>query len=117
MIGDRHGDRLRMDRRQLRRRVALRAVVCRGRLMVTDLPAARRAEREPCVRSRGDVTGEAGELLMAIVGEGIIRSQESGAWSWSCAWWVCIALPLLFRIEIDHRHPAKRAGGIERLRG
>jgi len=58
-----------MYRCQLRCRVALRAVGRPGRLMVTNLTPARRYERELCVRPRGDVAGETGELLVASVGE------------------------------------------------
>ena len=69
MVGDRHRNRLRMDRSDIRRGVTLRAVVGGGRLMVTDLAAARRYKREPCVRPRGDVTGETGKLLVSSVGK------------------------------------------------
>src|SRR6266487_1144411 len=87
------------------------------RLMMADLTAARRHECEARVGAACDVTGETGELLVAIVGKGIDGSWEPGAGGRSRAWWVCVALafPLWFRV-LDQRDTPQGARRVERLR-
>jgi len=92
-VRDGHRDCLGVSGSQLPRRVATPAVDRRRRLMMADLATARRREREARGGAARDVAGEAGELFVAIVGEGV-RSREPGAWNWSCPWRVGIALSL-----------------------
>src|SRR6266496_3935264 len=84
--------------------------------MMADLTAARRHECEAGVGAACDVTGETGELLVAIVGKGIDRSWEPGVGSRSRAWWVCVALafPFWFRV-LDQRDTPQGARRVERL--
>lgn len=102
-------DGRRLAVRQLVFGVAGRAVTRCRRLVMTDLAAAGRLERETPVAAAGDVTGEAGDLFMAIVGEGVGRSWEPGARSWSCPRRVRVALPLPFRLRrnVQRRTPQR----------
>src|SRR5690242_10245700 len=97
--------------------MTLRAVARRRCLMVADLTAARRDECEARVGAACDVTGEAGELLVAIVGEGVNGGREPGAGSRGRAGRIRVALPFPFRCRaLDQRDTPQRARGIERLR-
>src|ERR1051325_11526368 len=65
--GHLHGDRFRSQK--LGRAVTGVAVARLGRLMMTDLAAARRLKREPAALAPGRVTGDAGKRLVARVGK------------------------------------------------
>src|SRR5947207_9500324 len=94
------------------------ALARRRRLMMADLASSRRLKREAGIRSRGDVTGEAGELFVAIVWKGV-GSCEPGAGNRrrSGPRWVRVALPFGFEVEIaHHRCATQRARRVERLR-
>ena len=98
MIANRNGDSFGVRRRQLTGRMTGRAVARGRRLMVTNLTAARRHECEACVGAACDVTGEAGELLVAIVGERVSGGREPGAGSRGCAGRIRVALSSRFRL-------------------
>src|SRR5947207_3357754 len=116
-IRNRHRDRLGTSRRELTTSVTRRAVTGRRRLMMTDLATAWWHECETRVGPARDVAGEAGELLMAIMGKGIDGSWEPGAGSRSRAWWVCVTLAFPFRFRVlDQRDTPQRARRVERLR-
>lgn len=102
-IRDRDGDRFGMHRRELGPGMARRALARCRVLMMTDLTTARRRERQPGIRARGDVTGETGELFVAIVRKGVNRSLEPGAGSRGCTGGVGVPFPSPFRLmEVDH---------------
>src|SRR6266545_2968799 len=96
--------------------MAGRAVTRRRCLMVTDLAAAGWHECEAGVGAACDMTGEAGELLVAIVREGVDGSGERGARSRGSPWRVGIALPFPFRFRRDQRSSPQRPGSVEGLR-
>ena len=84
--------------------------------MVTDLTATRRDEREICVGAACDVTGETGELFVAVVRERVNGIGDWGLGTGRCAWRIGIAFPFSLRVEsIVHGHAPQGSGRVEGL--
>ena len=98
----RHADRNHHlpSRGDLVRTVTTRAVTRRRALVMARETPARRRECQLVGPACRRVAGDAGELLVAVVGEGI-RSREPGAGSRGCPWRVGVAFAFFFRIDIE----------------
>ena len=105
VIGHAHRYADRPGRRKLGVAVAVGAITPGGALMMADLTAAWRRERQIAALRRGAVAGDTGESAMAFMGEGV-GGEGRG----------CVSLPPRSARVNQPARLLERLGGIERQR-